>query len=371
LAAFLCVVTLAPIPTSAQIPSVPTQSPFEVASVRGFSSAPADPAGAFGEGVSGPRFAGSTHGVVARFVAATPPVENELSVVWIADSRKGAPRVLAREPVARGALAEGVHSVLTNAGNALAPGDYQVSIVGASGRIYRTVEFEVVPPPRRPPARPAAAAPAPSTEAAPEARPESAPTTTIDPRRGSSARLPYTVGGVALEYPATYSAIELRDARDSGTVFVDDQSGAFIFVSVRTSGQYSFQREADQMRSVLQRRTRSIRRAGGWRATALRESSLPSGAMAGRMFVASTDKLKLQLVMYSFDVDGRSVISGYAVVTPAGRNATPAPGLAERIIADFYALAQSLRGAAAAPAKTERPRLPRESIRRDEVAFGR
>jgi hypothetical protein len=355
-AAALCVALVCAVAAIAQIPTVPSAPAFQVAEVRGLEDAPASAESGFESGSTGPRFAGTTRAVVARFVASPPPAEPRYTLTWIKGNKKEAPRVLAREEYGGDALASGITSMLAG-GEPLAPGDYQVLVTGASGRVYRALEFVVRPLPRRP--NTAASRPAPEA-VAPETAP---PSESLAPAAALAA---HTVGSITVDYPTTYSVLSMRDRSETGSVFVNGYGTGFLFVAARDAGRFSFQREADDLRQSLQRSSQNIRGITGWRGVTAKRAELPPRAKAGRLFLASSDEASFRVVMYLYEIDGESVIAGYGVASPRKASDTPALD-PERTIGDFLVLSQSLRRASAEPAADERPD-ERAPVDRREIA---
>lgn len=348
-------------PTSAvvhaQLPGALAGPRFEVAEVRGLAEVPSRADMGFTAAVSGPTFAAGTHAVVAKFQTQTPPKVSGLSIVWLKTTGR-TPVTLSSAAVDSNELTSGAYSMLTNGSAGLDAGTYQVSVVGADGRIYRTLEFKI---------RPSA-----TTR---ETLTTGQPAPAASEEQGVSL-VPYTVDQVGFSYPAYYSVAPVTTGDDNGVLLVRAIPLGGLFVIVKKSGRYNFEA---QVRDVM----RSLSRAGQNQGdiTSLNSYDLKRGDIgghtaAGKLFILSTQNgPRLNITMYQTDIDGRSVLLGYLSVsnakTPERSSKALPPSDAGATAEDFFRMVRSIR---ATPA-TERPASPTSDpparIKRTDVAVVR
>ncbi len=345
-------------PTSAvvhaQLPGAPAGPRFEIAEVRGLAEVPARADMGFTGAVGGPTFSAGTHAAVAKFQTQTPPKATGLSIVWLKTGGRQ-PVTVSSAAVDSNELTSGVYAMLTNGSAALDPGTYQVSVIGADGRIYRTLEFAV-------------RAPATTRESLANGQPAPA----AAEEQGVSL-VPYTVEQVGFNYPAYYSVAPVTTGDDNGVLLVRAIPLGGLFVIVKKSGRYSFE---SQVRDVVRALSRAGQNQG--EITSLSSYDLKRGDIgghtaAGKLFILSTQSgPRLNITMYQTDIDGRSVLLGYLSVTNAKtpeRSSTPPPPADNGVTAeDFFRLVRSIR---ATPSK-ERPASPTSDpparIKRTDIA---
>ncbi len=345
-------------PTSAvvhaQLPGAPAGPRFEIAEVRGLAEVPARADMGFTAAVSGPTFAAGTHAVVAKFQTQAPPKTTGLSIVWLKTTGR-TPVTLSSSAVDPNELTSGAYSMLTSGSAGLDGGTYQVSVIGADGRIYRTLEFTVRPP-----------------VTTRETLATGQPTPAAAEEQGVSL-VPYAVEQVGFNYPSYYSVAPVTTGGDNGVLLHRAIPLGGLFVVVKKAGRYNFEA---QVRDVIRALSRSGQNQG--EITSLSSYDIKRGDIGGltaggKLFQLSTQRgPNLNLTMYQTDVDGRSVLLGYLTVANAKtpeRSSTPPPPADNGVTAeDFFRMVRSIRST---PAK-ERPASPTSDppprIKRTDVA---
>ena len=142
----LLVLTAFAAAAAAQIPGIPSGVKFSVAELRALADVPRSAETGFQVAAAGTLFPGEVHSVIVKFQASGVPSDPGLQVVWTRGKRGSELTTVSTTPTGPAALADGVYSMLTNNGAALAPGDYQVAVRGTGGKIYRVIDFVVVAP---------------------------------------------------------------------------------------------------------------------------------------------------------------------------------------------------------------------------------
>jgi hypothetical protein len=324
----------------AQLPGGPAGPKFEIAEARGLTEVPARPDTGFAASAPGPWFGSETRAVVVKFQASAPPKESDLSVVWIRQGGR-TPTEVKSERVPAAELASGAYAMLTNGGGALAPGDYQVSVVGSGSRIYRTVQFTVAA--ATPDARPNLAAPGAGESASDD--------------RGV-ALSPYQLEGLELRYPSSYAAIPHTHGVDHGVTFVRSVPRGALVLVVRKSGRYDLRGDTARL---LRDVSKSLGTGGAsgvetYDARELGQTDLGGRRGTGRLIVATLKGGEaVRLTLYATELFGKSALVGF--VTPAAGKLSPGTVAdPEQTTEDFFRLMQSIRPQAeAAPTKTDPP----------------
>jgi hypothetical protein len=346
--AFLAVAALAAA-AAAQIPGIPSGPRFSVAELRGLADVPRSAESGFKVAAAGTAFPGEVHTLIAKFQASGLPSDAGLEVVWIRGKRGSAGAVVSASPTNADALAAGVYTMLTNNGAALAPGDYQVAVRGTGGKVYRVIDVIVLEP-KPPSKRPAASsAPLPPASGATPGAPAGKLDST-DPEPFDAPMLDYTLENIGWRYSSRYSAVSLPSAEHTGVLFGGERLPGFLFVVMKKNGRFDFDKEIDDVRLNLLRLRSSSSDFAGWKDYSLDAIKIGGTATRGRLFVAHSNGLRIQISMYLANIGGRSVITGFGSITsegfanPAIQKGIPTTnGTAD----DFFQMVRSLKPVAA------------------------
>jgi hypothetical protein len=343
----------------AQIPGIPSGVKFSVADLRGLADVPRSAESGFQVAAPGTVFPGEAHSVIVKFQASGIPADPGLQIVWTRGKRGSELSVISTTPTDPAALAAGVYSMLTNNGAALAPGDYQVSVRGTDRKVYRVIDFVVLTP--KPPAKKrAASAPPPSGaksddgSAAPAAKLDS-----TDPEPFDAPMLDFALEDIGWRYSSRYSAVSIPSAEDTGVVFGGERLPGFLFVVLKKNGKIDFDKEVTDVRLSLLRTRSRASDFEGWKEYSLDSIKIAGSTTRGKLFVAHSNGLRVQISMYLASVGGRSVIVGFGSVTSEGfanREIQKGIPTTNSTADDFVQLVRSMkRLGAAKPASVRSP----------------
>lgn len=336
--------------SSGQIPGMPpTANRIEVAEVRGATSDQGSPDAAFQAGTASQPFASNVVVAAVRFKAQTPPDDPEIRIVVTYLPTAGGSQVVLSESVTGEELRTGATLLLRNNGAPLNPGRYQASVMGSGSRIFRTVEFTVKNPPpvrRKPTTRPGGTA---------NAEPETNDLTEFS--------TPYKLNEIAFRYPARYGVVPVRREGENTVLLADTSPGSGIFVSVKNSGGFAFDRDSISLRNSIVKATGNTA-FGAWRAFRLDPLTIGGHQFVGKTYVAKANAATCQVVVHAVEIDGVSVMVGFISKTDSPKAGASSGKVGEpgQIGEDMYRLIQTMRTDSAG-------RTPDEDISPQSVAL--
>jgi hypothetical protein len=285
------------------------------------------------KGVAGTAFPDVARAVVAHFQASGVGADPGLMISWTRGGGSTAPEQLSSVVITQEELSKGVVAMLTNGGEPLAIGDYQVAVLGQGGRVYRVIAFEI-------------------RKTSKVAKKATGPPNPVKPAVEPVKLVTHAHAGLEFELPASYAKQTIDDPLVLGvSLYDDDVATAIYVVSQRTKSRAEAIVRARDTIATLQFAYQSIPH---WT-----QYDLPPNVVGrpadGRMWVARFPQASLQFVTYNIEVDGTPILTGYMTVLL--NDDSSFSGRAEdrdRGMGDFLQMVKSLRRAGVKPPPSER-----------------